>query len=160
MQGYGSAVALFTKRGVLMRKGIVRPLVICVFRFKDSILVAEGYDDVKKEYYYRPIGGGIEYGEHSSEALIREVREELQTNIYGLEHLGTLESIFTYNGEIGHEIVFVYDGKFSDHSFHKKDSFVGKEDNGTEFTLHWKPINEFREGKLRLVPDGLLSLIH
>lgn len=58
-----------------MRKGIIQPLVICIFQKDDSILVAEGYDPVKKDYFYRPIGGGIEYGEKSSDALIREVDE-------------------------------------------------------------------------------------
>ena len=60
-----------------MKKGIIRALVICIFQKDDSILVAEGYDPVKGENFYRPIGGGIEYGEKSTEALMREVREKL-----------------------------------------------------------------------------------
>ena len=42
----------------MMKKGIIRPLVICLFKKGDTILVAEGYDPVKDDYYYRPIGGG------------------------------------------------------------------------------------------------------
>lgn len=41
----------------MMKKGIIRPLVICLFKKGDTILVAEGYDPVKDDYYYRPIGG-------------------------------------------------------------------------------------------------------
>ncbi len=45
------------------KKKRVRPLAICVFRHHDRILVMEGYDPVKKEHFYRPLGGGIEFGE-------------------------------------------------------------------------------------------------
>lgn len=142
-----------------MKKGIIRPLVICIFQKDDSILVAEGYDPVKGDYYYRPIGGGIEYGEKSSEALIREVREEIETDIINLEYLGTVENIFTFNGEIGHEIVQVYDASFVDTSFYTKDLFEGKEDDGKIFKVMRLPISKFQSGELRLVPEGLLELI-
>lgn len=49
----------------------IRNISICVFRKNDSILVFEGYDDVKEGYFYRPIGGGIEYGERSFDTLKR-----------------------------------------------------------------------------------------
>ncbi|MBU7595936.1 NUDIX hydrolase [Metabacillus halosaccharovorans] len=142
-----------------MKKGIVRPLVICIFSNNDSILVAEGYDSVSKEYYYRPIGGGIEYGELSSDALIREIQEEIKASITNLEYLETLENIFTYNGELGHEVVLVYDATFVDTSFYETSSFDGVEDDGTIFKLFWKPVSEFKNGKLRLVPENLLELI-
>ncbi|MDL4842326.1 NUDIX domain-containing protein [Aquibacillus rhizosphaerae] len=142
-----------------MKKGIIRPLVICIFSNNNSILVAEGYDTVKNEYYYRPIGGGIEYGELSSDALIREIHEEIEEEIVDLKYLGTIENIFTYNDDVGHEIVIVYDAKFVDNLIYKADSLEGKEDDGTIFTLWWKPITEFQNGKLKLVPKGLLELI-
>jgi len=142
-----------------MKKGIIRPLVICIFQKDDSILVAEGYDPVKGDYYYRPIGGGIEYGEKSAEALIREVREEIETDIFNLKYLGTVENIFTFNGEIGHEIVQVYDASFVDTSFYTEDLFEGKEDDGKIFKIMRLPISKFQNGELRLVPEGLLDLI-
>lgn len=142
-----------------MKKGIIRPLVICIFQKDDSILVAEGYDSVKGDYYYRPIGGGIEYGEKSAEALIREVQEEIETDIFNLKYLGTLENIFTFNGEVGHEIVQVYDASFVDISFYTEDLFEGKEDDGKIFKIMRLPISKFQNGELRLVPDGLLDLI-
>ncbi|MGE8079866.1 NUDIX hydrolase [Peribacillus loiseleuriae] len=142
-----------------MKKGVIRPLVICLFKNNDSVLVAEGYDSVKGENYYRPIGGGIEYGELSSDALIREVKEEIGADIYNLKYLGTVESIFSYNGDIGHEIVIVYDATFVDTSFYRTKSFEGEEDDGTIFKLIWYPLSEFQKGKLRLVPENLLELI-
>ena len=29
-----------------------------------KILVGEGHDEVKKEAFYRPLGGGVDFGEH------------------------------------------------------------------------------------------------
>src|SRR5262245_7803885 len=94
------------------KKKRIRPLAICVFRHNDKILVAEGYDPVKGETFYRPLGGGIEFGERSDEAICREIMEELNLEVdrNSLKYLGTLENIFTFNGTPGHEIVQVYDG--------------------------------------------------
>ncbi|MDP4086324.1 MAG: NUDIX domain-containing protein [Bacillota bacterium] len=142
-----------------MNPAVIRPLVICLFKNKDSILVAEGFDSVKKEHFYRPIGGGIEFGESSSDALKREVKEEIRAVITDLKYLGMIESIFAFNGEVGHEIVMVYDAKFIDAEFYRKSTFMGKEDDGTPFKLFWKPISEFQSGNLRLVPENLLNLI-
>ena len=142
-----------------MKKGIIRPLVICIFQNDESILVAEGYDPVKGDYYYRPIGGEIEYGEKSAEALIREVREEIEADIFNLKYLGTVENIFTFSGELGHEIVQVYDASFIDTSFYTEELFEGKEDDGKIFKIKRLPIRKFQNGELRLVPEGLLDLI-
>lgn len=142
-----------------MKEGIIRPLVICVFQQEDTILVAEGYDPVKEDHFYRPIGGGIEFGESSEEALVREMKEELDTAITGLAYLGTLENIFSFNGNIGHEIVRVYDASITDNSFNKASAFEGIEDNGELFKVMRLPIQTFRSGELRLVPENLLDLL-
>src|SRR5690606_3322932 len=61
--------------------------------------------------FHRLIGGSVELGETHSEAIRREVEEELSATIADLRHLGVLENIFEMNGELGHEIVFVYSGR-------------------------------------------------
>lgn len=142
-----------------MKNGVIRPLVICIFQKGDKILVAEGYDSIRDDYFYRPIGGGIEFGETSSEALVREVEEEMETDICDIEYLGTVENLFTFNGEIGHEIVQVYNAKFVDSDLYEKTTLVGIEDNGETYKAMWKPVSEFQQVKSRLVPGDLLDLI-
>ncbi len=142
-----------------MRAEQIIAKAICLFRNDDLILVAEGFDEVKGEFYYRPIGGKIEFGETSAEAIQREVREEIEANIQNLNYIGTIENIFTYNGDLGHEVVFVYDAEFVDKSFYAYPSFFGKEDNGATFKLLWKAISDFTNNKITLVPSGLLNLL-
>jgi len=144
---------------LIVKKGVIRPLAICLFKKGESILAGEGYDSAKKDYYYRPIGGGIEYGEKSLDALKREVYEEISAEIKNINYLGTIENIFTFNGELGHEIVVVYEAEFKDEAFYNMDTFTGEEDDGTVFSLKWIPVSEFGPNNLRLVPDGLLDLI-
>ena len=41
----------------------IRPIAICVLRRHDEILVIEGRDESRDLTFYRPLGGGIEFGE-------------------------------------------------------------------------------------------------
>jgi histidine triad (HIT) family protein len=49
----------------------IRPIVIGVAIRDDRILADEGFDPQKAERFYRPPGGGIEFGETSQDALRR-----------------------------------------------------------------------------------------
>ncbi|MBI1729185.1 NUDIX domain-containing protein [Candidatus Acetothermia bacterium] len=90
----------------------VRPIPICVFRNGTKILVGSYHDPIKREVVYRPLGGGIHFGESSEAALHREIREEIGAEIEKPKLLGVLENLYTFKGELAHEIVFVYDARF------------------------------------------------
>lgn len=136
----------------------MRALAICVFRNDGRILVAEGQDRTKGNTFYRPLGGTIEFGEYSVDAVRREIREELSAAVTDLRFLGTLENIFIYNGRHGHEIVQVYDGRFVDESLYTKDEMTGDE-FGHAFRVVWRRLDEFGPGRPPLYPDGLLELL-
>ena len=92
----------------------IRALAICIFSHNGKILVFEGHDPLKDEIFYRPLGGGIEFGEHSEETVHRELMEEISAEVKDLVYLGTLENIYVFDGEPGHEIVQVYDGALAE----------------------------------------------
>jgi len=136
----------------------IRPIAICVCRSGDRILVAEGRDSKKNRVFYRPLGGTIEFGEHGEEAVRREFREEIRSDLTDVRYLGTLENIFVYEGRRGHEIVLVYDGRLVDPSLYTRETIQGDE-SGHHFKAVWKRLDEFDPGGSPVYPDGLLELI-
>jgi 8-oxo-dGTP pyrophosphatase MutT (NUDIX family) len=144
-----------------MKKKRIRPLAICVFQHHDRILVAEGYDSIKDEYFYRPLGGGIEFGETSMETVCRELMEELTVEVdrESLKYLGTVENIFHFNGIPGHEIVLIYDGVLKESGLYEQTVILGKEANGIDIRALWKNIDEFSEGRSILYPTGLIEIL-
>ena len=144
-----------------MKKKRIRPVAICVFRHKDRILVAEGYNSIKEEYFYRPLGGGIEFGEPSVETICRELMEELNAEVdrQSLKYLGAVENIFHFNGNPGHEIVLIYDGVLKESGLYDQALITGTEANGEAIQAMWKNIAEFSEGKSILYPTGLIDLL-
>jgi 8-oxo-dGTP pyrophosphatase MutT (NUDIX family) len=144
-----------------MKKKRIRPLAICVFRHDDRILVNEGYDSVKDEFFYRPLGGAIEFGEPGVETICRELMEELNVEVEkeSLKYLGAVENIFMFNGAPGHEIVLIYDGALKESGLYEQSMILGKEANGEEICAVWKHIHEFGEGKSILYPTGLLEML-
>ncbi|PKO21180.1 MAG: hypothetical protein CVU38_16170 [Chloroflexi bacterium HGW-Chloroflexi-1] len=142
-----------------MQPNRIRPLAIGVFRHDSRILVFEGCDPVTQQTFYRPPGGGIEFGEYGHQALAREIREEIGAEIDGVCYLGTLENIFTLNGRPGHEIVRVYAASFVAQAFYERPEFDGREDDGSRFRCLWQPLAAFVTGQARLVPEELLALL-
>lgn len=144
-----------------MKKNRIRPLAICVFRNRGRILVNKGYDPVKDQYFYRPLGGGIEFGETSMDTVCRELMEELNVEVdsESLVYLGTVENIFTFNGTPGHEIVMIYDGALKESGLYDQAVIVGEEANGEEIQAVWIGVNEFGDGKSILYPYGLLEML-
>src|SRR5688572_159504 len=143
-----------------MDKERIRPIAICLFRNGNRILVSEAFDSSKRDYYCRPVGGAIEFGENSREAMLREIREEIDVEVKNLKFVGVLESIFLYEGHLGHEIVFVYDAEFDDENLYRKGEIEGYESGiDARFTARWYSLEEMSENNLRLVPEGLAELL-
>jgi 8-oxo-dGTP pyrophosphatase MutT (NUDIX family) len=142
-----------------MKPGQIRPIVICVFRDGDRIFVAEYCNPATGAKFYRPLGGAIRFGEYSRECIVREIREELGAEIQDLAYLGTIENVFTYAGQPGHEIVLVYQANFVDPHLHQVPSVTCQEDDGSGFAAVWKPLADFRTGQAPLYPTGILDLL-
>jgi len=136
----------------------IRPIAICVFRNENRILVFEGYDPFKQQYFYRPLGGGIEFGEHSRQTIERELKEELQAEVGGLRYIGTVENIFTFNNQTGHEIVQIYDGTLTDPDLYNRAEMEGIEDSGERMKVLWKDLDDF-DSHTPLYPEGLKELL-
>lgn len=139
----------------------IRPIAICVFLRENKILVTEGRDPVKVETFYRPLGGGIEFGESSEETVRREIMEEIDVEVddESLRYLGALENIFMFNGSPGHEIVLVYDGGLKEPEWYQQAVIWGKEANGEDIRSVWKDLDEFITGKSILYPTGLVKML-
>jgi 8-oxo-dGTP pyrophosphatase MutT (NUDIX family) len=140
----------------------IRPIAIGIFRQGGRIFVAEGRDPLSGRRFYRPLGGGIEFGESGAEALARELREEITAEISDMRYLTLIENRFSYNGEPGHEIVLVYEARFADPRFYTRETIAGVEGVGTDnpeaFLAVWKPLASFTPA-VPLYPEGLLDLL-
>jgi len=122
---------------------------------KGMLFVVKMHDAVKGDDYYRPVGGSVEFGERSHEAVVREVQEELSTEIALLAPPFAVENLFTCDGKPGHEIDFLFPARFTDISFYERKRYRLVEMNGDEAEALWIPINECVSGALRLVPEEL-----
>jgi ADP-ribose pyrophosphatase YjhB (NUDIX family) len=142
-----------------MGRGIIRPLALGLVRRGDEILVCEYTDSAKDERFCRPLGGGIRFGEYGHDALRREFREELGVELATARYLATVENVFTYEGQTGHEIVLLYETGVADPSFYERDVFEVDED-GTTLTARWLSPDALRgPGSPPLYPDGLLQFL-
>ncbi|RBJ04766.1 NUDIX hydrolase [Micromonospora provocatoris] len=135
----------------------IRAVAIAVPRRGDDVLVFEYHDSTKDETFYRPLGGGIDFGETAEAAVRRELREELGVELLDVRLLGVLENLFHAFGRDGHEIVFSFDCRLADRSLYERDA-VGeiRDDAGTK--VMWRSLDSFDAGS-PLYPAGLVELL-
>ena len=101
----------------------IRPLSIGVVRRNGEFLMVEVLNDSGTLTGWRPLGGGIEFGESAESAVKREFVEEIHCEIDCQRLLGVIENIYTHEGHTGHEIVFVYCVTMSDRAIAFKDQY-------------------------------------
>ena len=136
---------------------MIRVIAICLFRRGGEILVTEGLDTSTNRRYARPLGGGVELGENSEQAIIREIREEIDAEVCELKLLGVLENLFELEGEQRHEVVFVYDGRFVDESLYQMTE-IPMLDGGWMTGAIWRPLDWFSD-ECMLTPEGIERLL-
>ena len=140
-----------------MREQGIRASALCIIRHQDRILAALGYAAAKGEFY-RPLGGGINFGERSRDAVVRELREEIRAEVKDLRYLGLVENLYSRGGVPTHELVLVYQAEFVDPALNAMTVIQGMEE-GEMFEAEWVPLADFISGRATLFPDGLLELL-
>lgn len=139
---------------MVFAKNQIRPLAVAVVRRENKILALECFDSVKRQKFYRLIGGGIEFGEKAEVTVVREFQEELGLDIRVVRFLGCGENIFTYEGQKGHEIVFFFEAEFVSPEDYQKE-ICAKEKEFAKNRIVWIDPSD----DLRIYPEGLKNMI-
>lgn len=135
----------------------IRFLVLGLIKDRNNrVFLSEGYDKTKQEYFYRALGGGVDFGETSLEALKREFQEELNAELTNIHYLTCLESIFSFNGQLGHEVIQLYQCDFVDPKFYQLEEIPFNEGERQKIA-RWVEVAKCRSGKLRVVPEPVLE---
>ncbi len=133
--------------------------VIGVAQYKGKLLAAEVYNDAGEVKGVRPLGGHIEFGETREDALRREFREELNTEIDIVGAWRMFENIYEHENEIGHEYILSVNIALASADLYEKDALVFSEDSGEEAVARWFDLKALRKDEPALFPDGLVDFL-
>ena len=135
---------------------VIRPVVLGIAKKDNKLLVSKGYDKIKNQFFYRCLGGGIEFQETSIEALKREFKEEIDIDIEIEDYCGLAENIFTFQGKKGHELVLLYNIKIKDEDYKEKYHMI--DDDGEDEAV-WVDIDDFKSKKKILYPNEIFKYL-
>jgi ADP-ribose pyrophosphatase YjhB (NUDIX family) len=135
----------------------IRPVAIGLLRDGDRLLVAEVPNDDGSVKGWRPLGGGIEFGETAEAALRREFREELGVEIEIAGPPKIFENLYDHAGCVGHEIIFAFPVRVIQESIRAERRFQ-IHDNDTAVWVEWIETGRFQAGEV-LLPTALGALL-
>lgn len=136
----------------------IRVLALAIVKQGDRLFISQGFDPIKQQTFYRVMGGGVDFGETSLEALKREFMEEIQAEITNIKYIACLENIFEFNGNPGHEIIQLYECDFVDSKFYEREEIIFNEGERQKKAL-WVDLEKFRSGELKIVPENFLEYL-
>ncbi|MBF2027700.1 MAG: NUDIX domain-containing protein [Oscillatoriales cyanobacterium C42_A2020_001] len=125
----------------------------------DRVFVYSDYEPIKQRHFYRALGGGVEFGESSLEALQREFQEEIQAELTNIEYLGCIENRFTHLNQPKHEIIQLYRCDFADSKFYQLQEVTFFDGNNKAISAQWVECDRFKSGELWLVPEACLQFL-
>lgn len=125
-----------------------------------KLLAVEVRDDQGLLTGVRPLGGSIEFGECWQSALVREFKEELSVDIEIKGAPLVMENVYTHEGEIGHEVLFICEVLFSTELFKGKAVIEFHEGSGTPCIARWFDLDalDLPDGP-ELFPKGLKAAL-
>ena len=136
----------------------IRLVALGAVRRDEELLVHEVDANDAGGTNYRLLGGGVEFGEHSREALHREFDEELGVSLENVSPVGTYERVFSHEGTRAHECWRVYRADIVESWPYERESFTFHEPAlDLELRATWKHPRAFREGPDQLYGEVLLS---
>jgi len=118
-----------------------------------ALLVSRDVDPATDEPYERPLGGSVEVGEYALDAVVRELREELDAELTDVALVSVIENIFTFAGHPNHEIVFVFSAELRPVELYERDGLVVMAQPGEQ--VRWRPLDATFP---RLGPEELVDL--
>ena len=137
----------------------IRFVALGAIRRDDELLAWEG-ESPSGDPFYRLLGGGVEFDEHSREAVVREFDEEIGVELLDPTAVDTFERVFEHCGETAHEVWRVYEGEIAEDWPYGRKSFTFVEpESGTEHVARWVPVERLRRpGVTFYAPEVLDAL--
>lgn len=135
----------------------IRTNSLVIIKKNNLLLSQKGVDQKSGEIFYRLLGGGIEFGEHSRETLTREIKEELNATIINEKFLCVIENVFEFNFKKYHEITFLYSGDLLEKNLYNEINIkiFDKDDKYTD----WVSIDEIKSGRVIIYPKETIKYL-
>ena len=95
--------------------------------------------------HYALVGGRVEIGENSIDAIKREIKEEIGKDIEITGYISTIENFFQMDSQKYHEIMFVHKAEFKIEKDQKIEDTIKNIEGKDYLVYEWIPLEKIDE---------------
>ena len=128
----------------------------CIIEHTNKVLLCKCFDQINKVVYYILPGGGIQQEERSEEAVRREIREELGSELQDLIFLKEFINDYEENGVKKEQTIFLFKGSVVDQSLYLQNNFPLFDH--PSISAEWILIDDVLNNRIILHPSGIKEL--
>lgn len=107
--------------------------------------------------HYALVGGRVEIGENSVDAIKREIKEEIGKDIEITGYISTIENFFEMKGSKYHEIMFVHKVEFADEKDKKIEYTLENIEGKDDLKYEWLELDKIEN--YPLVPIAIRDVL-
>ena len=119
------------------------------------IMISQGHVLLAQEIGTRNTflpGGHVEYNEGVKNAILRELKEEINGEVKIGQFIGVIEHSFDHNGQPYYELNLIFSGSLLNYTFPQIPEALA-----SHLKFYWQPVEKLREANL--LPSPLVTII-
>jgi len=138
---------------------VIQALAYCIVRRNHEVLLRRGEACGGDKSYFYPLGGIMQAGEYSWDAVRRHAKMALDSELHNLTFMGPSEFIGREGDHLLHQIIFLFEADLAEADCYHQPQIGGKGPDRRPCLYRWQPLLAFQRKRNWLLPESLADMM-
>jgi hypothetical protein len=138
---------------------VIQVMAYCIIRRNHEMLLRRQAMQTPGDILFYPVGGALQVGEYSWDAVRRQVPSALGSSAKNLTFMGPNEFIGQQEGRLFHQIIFLFEAELANSDLYHRPQIKGQGPDQQPCLYTWHSPADFRRHRHWHLPESLIDLL-